>query len=47
MLGHVIGVESRPFVEFDQPQAVFILTAQIGAGPVQMIEDGEFHIFFS
>ena len=46
MLGHVIGVEARPFIDLGQPQAVFILTPQVGTGPVQVIEDGELHIFF-
>src|SRR5258708_29417808 len=45
VLGHVIGVETRPFIDLGQPQAVFILAPQVGAGPVQVIEDGELHIF--
>ncbi len=47
MLGHVIGMEARPLIELGQPQAVFVLAPQVGAEPVQVIEDGELHIFFS
>ena len=46
VLGHVIGVKTRPFIDLGQAEAVFILAPQVGAGPVQMIEDGELHIFF-
>ena len=43
VFGQVIGVKARAFVEFDQPQPVLELPAEIGAGPVHVVEDAEFH----
>ena len=45
MLGHMIGVETRPLVELDEAQALFVLALGVRPRAIEVVEDAEFHWF--
>ncbi len=47
MLGEMVGVEPGTVVGFRDLEAVFVELGERSAGPVEMIEDAEFHLVLS